>query len=419
MQDLIRLLTVRMLVLLLTGLSSYYAQTPPDQALTGPGGGDYIHGDVNFYGYDLGDESFWLFEPASPAPDSANVIVFMHGYAQINPKIHGGWIKHLVRKGNIVIYPKYQDDLNTPDSLFEGNAVVAIQKALDTLALADQHVRPKLDNLAFIGHSYGGIISANIVTQQVAYGLPKISALMVAQGYVDDQMRLDSYMGMPYDTKLLIIVGSEDGTVGDEFGRLLMDSTNIDCAWKNLVTHYPDQHGSPNIGATHEEPVNVDNDFDSGESNIWVFGAELIGVTNAVDYYCFYKLSEAMCDCAFFGSNCDFAFGNTANQRHMGNWSDGTPVVELEIETCNTVGTMTYENGFVSAYPNPVTSSLSIETDWTDYEVVIFDLTGKVVFKTSHKNMKTIDLTNFESSVYLMVIKTINGDSKLIKLLKY
>ncbi|MEZ4892408.1 MAG: hypothetical protein R2778_05270 [Saprospiraceae bacterium] len=53
-------------------------------------------------------DGYWLFEPADPKPDSAEVVVFLHGYGAYNPMAYGKWIKHLVAKGNIVIYPRYQ-----------------------------------------------------------------------------------------------------------------------------------------------------------------------------------------------------------------------------------------------------------------------------------------------------------------------
>jgi hypothetical protein len=54
-------------------------------------------------------------------------------------------------------------------------------------------------------------------------------------------------------------------------------------------------------------------------------------MVNALDYYGTWKLFDALCDAAFFGKNREYALGNTAKQRFMGIWSDGTPVKELKV----------------------------------------------------------------------------------------
>jgi hypothetical protein len=58
------------------------AQSPSLQPLSGPGGSAYLHSDVvmsDFTSIWTADE-YWLFEPDSPKPDAADVIVFNHGY---------------------------------------------------------------------------------------------------------------------------------------------------------------------------------------------------------------------------------------------------------------------------------------------------------------------------------------------------
>ena len=51
----------------------------------------------------------WMFTPEAPRPRSAPVVLFLHGYGGRNPYYYAGWIEHLVRTGNIVIYPAYQE----------------------------------------------------------------------------------------------------------------------------------------------------------------------------------------------------------------------------------------------------------------------------------------------------------------------
>ena len=82
--------------------------TGPEQPLAGPGGKAYLHQQVHFQDFASEADGYWLFEPIAPKPDSADVIVFLHGYGAIDPSIYGHWIRHLVLQGNIVIYPRYQ-----------------------------------------------------------------------------------------------------------------------------------------------------------------------------------------------------------------------------------------------------------------------------------------------------------------------
>jgi len=83
--------------------SLLFAQTLPEQPLSGPGGRNYPHDSIRVTDRAEKADGFWLFEPASPVPDSAHVVVFLHGYGAINPMIYGSWIEHLVRK-----YKEYQ-----------------------------------------------------------------------------------------------------------------------------------------------------------------------------------------------------------------------------------------------------------------------------------------------------------------------
>jgi len=389
-----------------------FAQTPPLQPVSGPGGSDYVHDTVSVYNYGQGDEGFWIFEPSEPTPDSADVVVLNHGLGQINPMVHGGWIKHLVKKGNIVIYPKYQDDLNTPDSLFVPSAASAINNAIDTLQNGSDHVRPRLNHFAMIGHSYGGIISANLTVLQQDYGLPEVKGLMVAQGYVDSEIRLPTYEPMPDETKLLIIVGSEDAVVGDEFGRLLMDSSNVNCEYKNLVTHFPDNHGSPSLGAAHDESVSMAEEYDSGETNFYVIGAQFLAKTDAVDYYCYWKLSDALLDCSFYGENCDYAFGSTTDQTFMGSWSDGTNAVPMSAEMCPQTGLgdiATHKP--INCYPNPSTGIVTLSAKSQITGVALYDLLGEKLSVEYSEATYQVDLTTTPDGVYFLKVETDKGFS--------
>jgi hypothetical protein len=52
---------------------------------------------------------------------------------------------------------------------------------------------------------------------------------------------------------------------------------------------------------------------------------------DALHYYGYWKLFDALQDAAFYGKNRKYALGNTPQQRFMGYWSDGIPVKELRV----------------------------------------------------------------------------------------
>jgi hypothetical protein len=52
---------------------------------------------------------------------------------------------------------------------------------------------------------------------------------------------------------------------------------------------------------------------------------------NTLDWYCYWKLLDALCDAAFKGQNREYALGDTEQQKFMGTWSDGKAVRTLKV----------------------------------------------------------------------------------------
>ncbi|MFT5167379.1 MAG: acetyl esterase/lipase, partial [Saprospiraceae bacterium] len=240
----------------------------PEQPSEGPGGQDYLHEEVVQYDYAQNPDGFWLYEPAAPKPEKANVIVFIHGYGAYNPMIYGKWIKHLVRKGNTVIFPRYQRNLLSPSPKhFAENVVEAIHNALDTLN-ASGHVKPVIDHFSLVGHSYGGVISANLCVYYKRYTIPKPKAVLLVSpgtGPFSGGL-LKTYEDIPEGTNLLVMVSDRDHTVGDKIGKLIY-STAVNVKNRNLIRQYSDHYGSESLTAGHDESYSVDQDFDSGIKN--------------------------------------------------------------------------------------------------------------------------------------------------------
>lgn len=305
---------------------------PPVQPANGPGGAEYVCDSVWFQDYAAEPDGYWLFEPVEPKPDSAHVVVFNHGYGGYNPMIYGQWIRHLVRKGNIVIYPRYQKNVVSPrPDKFAKNTAKGIQDAIQKLN-EEGHVKPILTNMAMIGHSYGGVVSADLAINFEKYQIPKPQVVMLCapgSGKLK-KGRLDSYGEMPPDISLLIITHEGDWVVGEEFAhKVFREATAVER--KFLLHQMPDEHGLPNIMADHNESYSLDMAFDGGARNYTSKKAIRTATVDAVDFNGYWKLFDAMLDCDRNSKNCEVAFGGTPAQLSLGEWSDGQPIRPFEL----------------------------------------------------------------------------------------
>ena len=150
------------LVVCSTSVFAFQSPTPPSQPQSGPGGKQYLHASVIKNRYGTGGKEYWIFEPDSPKPRSAPVVVFLHGWGGMNPLYYGAWLDHLVKRGNIVIYPRYQKNLLTGITEFTPNALQAVKDAVNRLQNEPGHVSADLTRFATVGHSLGGLLAANI-----------------------------------------------------------------------------------------------------------------------------------------------------------------------------------------------------------------------------------------------------------------
>lgn len=304
-------------------------QCPP-QPDEGPGGADYICEDVRFQDHAEKPYGYWLFEPAgADRPDSAQVVVFLHGYGAYNPMIYGAWIRHLVRRGNIVIYPRYQRNLVFPrPPRFGDHSARAIRDALELLRSED-HVQPIVDPLVIVGHSYGGVIAADLGVNFADYEIPQPKGLLLCAPGTGPLKggRLKSYEQMPTDTKLVIMASEGDHIVGDEFARLVFE-TATNSPDRNLIYQYRDSLG---IGAGHSQCYALDLAFDTGRRNPTARRALARARVDPLDYNGYWKILDALISCLQSGENCDYALGNTDAQRSLGEWSHGTAIRPLEV----------------------------------------------------------------------------------------
>ena len=239
----------------------------------------------------------WLFEPMSPQPDSAPVIVFLHGYGGYNPMIYGGWIKHLVLQGNTVIFPRYQRNLIFPrPPRFVRNTSKAIHRAMDTLQ-QEGRVHPFFNDgpRLYVGHSYGGVVAANIAVNYERWDLPEPEGLLLlapGSGPFKGAV-LKDYTDLSDSLQLAIVLHEHDHVVGDQLGRLIFEHT-VHLMDRHLIEQEAVHCGPDTMSAHHNESYSVDLSFDTGLRNYTAKKALRVGETDVVDRELLWPLLDDM-----------------------------------------------------------------------------------------------------------------------------
>jgi len=229
-----------------------------------------------------GKDGFRLYYPMGV--DSAQVVVFLHGYGGYNPMYYGGWIRHLVASGRTVIFPYYQDNFFSPSpEHFANHAAGAIREAMHVLRRVEGLPRPSGEVLDYIGHSFGGAIAADLATRSEDLDLPTSRLVFLAMPGTGpfSKGRLEDYGAIPDSTILAIVVGNRDRVVGEEFGRLVWKTAHGTS--RKLWMALEDRPGKPRLRGGHNVPCSRDRAFDNGVRNYNFAKTILSGGTDAYD----------------------------------------------------------------------------------------------------------------------------------------
>jgi pimeloyl-ACP methyl ester carboxylesterase len=248
-----------------------------------------------------GARSYWLYEPAGAPAGRAPVVVFLHGWMALNPGFYGAWIEHLVRRGNVVVFPRYQDDWATPPGRFLPNAIAALRDALDVLETGPGRVRPDRGRVAVIGHSAGGnlavLLAAAVAGAPDAADLPPIRAVVaVFPGEVRPAPG-PTPADLPPDTRLVILAGDRDVVVGDGRARSLFAGAAAVPGDRKRYILLRTSEGA-GVTAEHFAPTAVSDRIDTGEGPLRET-QRARAKTDALDREVFWPVADRTLDAAF------------------------------------------------------------------------------------------------------------------------
>jgi acetyl esterase/lipase len=310
------------------GISLFVAALSARSSWAGdsPAKAPYPHNALRRQQFGVGAPSFWLFEPASPTPLSAPVVVFYHGWNALSPGVYGAWIEHLVRSGHIVIFPRYQAMVATPPFDFFPNALASVRDALKVLQTTPGHVSPDLDRFALIGHSGGGPLAVQLAAAARDYGLPTPRAVVTLMPGEVVRRPYPNMADVSANTLLVVIVAESDFVVGDLRARqIFAETTAIPRERKKYIFYRSDFHGEPPLIAHHWAPACYSAALDTGDGVLPGLQRNLAEI-NALDRVGVWRVTDLTLAAAFGGRTLDEATDKGALFRRLGSWSDGVPM---------------------------------------------------------------------------------------------
>jgi hypothetical protein len=284
-----------------------------------------------------GAAGIWIFTPTGPTPSVAPLILFLHGYRATDPVDYGGWIEHIVRQGNIVLYPIFEGGVRDPEQEIIDNLINSTRGAITYLQRSGP-VRPDLNRFAIVGHSFGGGLSAVVASLAQRSGLPIPKAIMPVQpGWRGGgDYPAEDLPGVPSSVLILVVEGDQDQFADSRKGQLILsDTSRVPASQKCRVILQTDKYGNPPLLADHYAPLSPDQNYElevktrSKERRErmvkWAMDIRS-GEEDALDFYGFWKLFDVLSDKACAGERSISKIIDAAGGTSMGTWPDGTPV---------------------------------------------------------------------------------------------
>jgi pimeloyl-ACP methyl ester carboxylesterase len=276
------------------------------------------------------ERGYYLFYPTNRAARPAVPIVFIHGYGALNPLIYGGWIRHLVEQGHPVVFPRYQKGLLiTSADDFVPNTAAAITEALKRAR--EENIHMISDQLYLIGHSYGGVISANLAVTWSEWKIPEPGIALLAEpgsGPLKGGV-LDTYDGISKNLQLVVIVGDEDHTVGQKFGVGVYESA-IHTPARALLWQFACAGDSSEVSSSHYEPYAIDTTFDNGIDNLTTRRALRVGRTDQIDHQGYWKVFDMLKGRVSASVQGAYTLRELEMMSDLGYWPNKTPLRKME-----------------------------------------------------------------------------------------
>lgn len=324
-------------ICLVSTVQAAFWHKPPGQPQQGFGSTDaYIADSFAEYQFGSGSEGdqVWYYVPSQlKYGDRAPVVVFLHGFAALIPKLYQTHIEHLVQQGNIVIFPQFQKStlsgflseagLFAPadQSVWAQRAVAGVDQALVELGSQVQ-----TDEIYLYGHSLGGLIA---LAWQAQGGVP-VAAAVLSHPQVNAQEGIPPFVRAWLDIveipwrdyapliacPVVILNGDEDTIAPLEQSREILSLLHASTS-RALYIAQRDRYGYPYISPNHGAPLDK---IQGLPAHLKIFSVS--GELDGLDWRYYF----AGLDAVMAGWRVDLPFD-------LGQWSNGRPVKPLLVES--------------------------------------------------------------------------------------
>jgi predicted esterase len=159
------------------------------------------------------EDAVWIFRPAGKPK---NLVVYFHGQGgpeEATPKNHLPWIRHLVKRGSIVVYPRWEV-LYTQDPM---------PYIVTGVRVATNRVDVKGLPVLAIGYSRGGALAVEYGAVAPKHKLPAPGEIMsIFPASVGNEGKIVDLNSLDHSTQLVIQMGEADQVVGRTGARHLL-----------------------------------------------------------------------------------------------------------------------------------------------------------------------------------------------------
>ena len=243
-------------------------------------------------------ESYSIFYP-NDLEEYAGIIVLIHSQQASNPKVYGDFIESFLRKGYVLIYPAYQDYVvsqNKTDLDFIASSLKSAEK--DIMKNYDD---VKKLQVAFIGHSMGGIIVQELASGKVEIPWKPNCVISVCPAEVKSHKNEDiNFKNMDPYALHLIIEEEKDKFYKRGTGTAILKGIS-DVERKKHVVHSRDEKGA----SKHMNFWSPNKVFSSKNNTFVTYFPKFIGETNEIDKDFYWVEIDKALECAFSRKNCD------------------------------------------------------------------------------------------------------------------